>query len=95
MVGRSLSHLFFVDDLVLFAQVEESQARGVNDELVGRLCHTLGFHKVQNLEKYLGVPLFHNRVTNNTLHFVVDNVRSKLKSWDARKLSLVRKATLA
>ncbi|KAH1065107.1 hypothetical protein J1N35_030094 [Gossypium stocksii] len=38
---------------------------------------------------------FHERVTNNTLRFVVDKVRNKLSSWDARQLSLASRVTLA
>ncbi|KAA3453503.1 reverse transcriptase [Gossypium australe] len=45
--------------------------------------------------RYLGVPLFHDRVTKSTLNFVIEKVRSKLQNWDARKLSLARRITLA
>ncbi|KAK5811558.1 hypothetical protein PVK06_026904 [Gossypium arboreum] len=34
-----------------------------------------GFQEVQNLGKYLGIHLFHEKVTNHTLSFVVDKVR--------------------
>ncbi|KAA3489716.1 LINE-1 reverse transcriptase isogeny [Gossypium australe] len=54
---------------------------------VGELAHDLGH--------YLGVPLFHQRVTNNTMCFVMEKVRMKLQSWDARQLSIVGRATLA
>ncbi|KAA3480260.1 reverse transcriptase [Gossypium australe] len=43
-------------------------------------------HKVQNLGTYLGVPFLHDMPTNSTLNFV---------SWDARKLSIVGRVTLA
>lgn len=59
------------------------------------ICNILGFQRVQNLEKYLGVPLFHNRVIISTLRFVVYKVRSRLQNWDVKKLLLVRRATLA
>ncbi|KAH1038521.1 hypothetical protein J1N35_040264 [Gossypium stocksii] len=32
--------------------------------------------KVHNLGMYLGVPLFHEKVTNSTLRFAVDKVRN-------------------
>ncbi|KAA3465045.1 LINE-1 reverse transcriptase isogeny [Gossypium australe] len=51
--------------------------------------------EVQNLDFYLGVPLLHNRVTKSTFSFVVDKVRRKFNSWDARKLSIVGRVTLA
>lgn len=50
---------------------------------------------VHNLGCYLGVSLFHDKVMNNTLCFVVDRVRNKLSSWDARKIFLSRRITLA
>lgn len=48
---------------------------------------------VQNLGSYLRVPPFHDKVTNSTLRFVVDRVRNKFQSREARKLSLVGRAT--
>ncbi|MBA0778184.1 hypothetical protein Gotri_006078, partial [Gossypium trilobum] len=43
---------------------------------------------------HLGVPLLHDKVTSSTLRFVVDRVRSKLSSWDARQLSFASRVTL-
>ncbi|MBA0583369.1 hypothetical protein Gorai_014229, partial [Gossypium raimondii] len=47
-----------------------SKKRG--EEAGSNLCKILGLRKVQCLGKYLGIPLFHERVTNNFLRFVVD-----------------------
>ncbi|MBA0580657.1 hypothetical protein Gorai_022866, partial [Gossypium raimondii] len=68
--GPGLSHLFFVDDLLLFCKADEKG-------------------------KYLGVPLFRNRVGVNTFQFVLDKVRNRLNGWDVRKLSLARRLTLS
>ncbi|XP_012487975.1 uncharacterized protein LOC105801186 [Gossypium raimondii] len=54
-----------------------------------------GFQEVRNLGTYLGVPLLHERITKSTLSFIVDKVRKKLQSWDARKLSIAGRITLA
>ncbi|KAA3459207.1 reverse transcriptase [Gossypium australe] len=51
--------------------------------------------EVQNLGFYLGVPLLHSRVTKSTFSFVVEKIRHKLNSWNARKLSIAGKVTLA
>ncbi|XP_016679196.1 uncharacterized protein [Gossypium hirsutum] len=51
--------------------------------------------EVQNIGTYLGVPLLHDRVTKNTMSFFVDKIRKKLQSWDARKLSIAGRITLA
>ncbi|XP_052880528.1 uncharacterized protein LOC128286832 [Gossypium arboreum] len=45
---------------------------GVSDVLGSNLCCIIGFRKVNNIGSYLGVPLFHEKVTNNSLCFVVD-----------------------
>lgn len=55
----------------------------------------LGFQRIQKHGHYLEVPLFHQRVTNSTLQFVVEKVHEKLQSWDAKKLSIARRITLA
>ncbi|KAA3473450.1 LINE-1 reverse transcriptase isogeny [Gossypium australe] len=60
-----------------------------------QISQLFGFQEVQNLGMYLGVPLLHDRVTKNTLNFVVDKIRRKLHSWDARKLSFAGRITLA
>ncbi|KAH1130409.1 hypothetical protein J1N35_001787 [Gossypium stocksii] len=70
-------------------------SKGVNEDIQRRISGFLGIKVVQNLGTYLGVPLFHEKVTNNKLRFVVDKVRSKLSSWDARQLSLAGRITLA
>lgn len=59
------------------------------------ISNLLGFQKVQDMVHYIDVPLFHQRVTNSTLHFVVDKVRMKLQIWDARQLSIFGRVTLA
>ncbi|KAG8499648.1 hypothetical protein CXB51_006070 [Gossypium anomalum] len=51
--------------------------------------------EVQNLGTYLGITLLHDRIFKNTLNFVVDKIRRKLQSWDARWLSFVGRVTLA
>lgn len=61
----------------------------------GRLCGVLCFRQVQNLGFYLGVPLFHERITNSSLRFVVEKVKAKLQQWDARQLSLASRIALA
>ncbi|MBA0598088.1 hypothetical protein Gorai_007867, partial [Gossypium raimondii] len=67
----------------------------VDEDLNKRIGGILGFQTVTDLNTYLGVPIFHERVTNNTLRFVVDMARSKLHCWDARRLPLVGRVALA
>ncbi|KAL1112044.1 hypothetical protein V6Z11_D02G102300 [Gossypium hirsutum] len=70
-------------------------SKGVDEDIQRRISGFFGFQVVQNLSLYLGISLFHEKVTNNTLRFVIDKVRSKLCSWDARQLSLAGRITLA
>ncbi|KAH1032557.1 hypothetical protein J1N35_044731 [Gossypium stocksii] len=86
--GPPLSHLFFADDLLLFGHVNDNQAQIIKN-ILEAFCAFLGHRH------YLGVPLLHDKVTNSTLSFVVDRVRSKLSSWDARQLSFAGRITLA
>ncbi|MBA0631874.1 hypothetical protein Godav_000706 [Gossypium davidsonii] len=57
----------------------------MEDDLNDRLSSILGFQKVHNLGTYLGMPLFHNRITCSTLRFMVE----KGSSNRGRKISLV------
>lgn len=54
--------------------------KGVEESMALALSSLLGFQKVQDLGHYLGVPGFHQRVINSTMHFVVEKVRIKLQS---------------
>lgn len=67
----------------------------VDEALSNLLSNLLGFQKVHDLGTYLGIPLFHKRVTTSTLRFVVDKVLNKLSNWDAKKLSLASKVIFA
>lgn len=118
-----LSHLFFVNDFIIFSKANVQQAKLLKAILENFFCFSghkinagktniffssavrenlgriisgmLGFKKVEDLSYNFGVPLFHERATNNTLRFVVEKVRNKLQSWEARQLSLAGKLTLA
>ncbi|KAH1092288.1 hypothetical protein J1N35_019545 [Gossypium stocksii] len=70
-------------------------SRGVDDSSANTISSLFGFQKVRDLGRYLRVPLFHQRVTDNTLNFVVEKAREKLHSWDSKKLSIAGHVTLA
>ncbi|KAA3488041.1 LINE-type retrotransposon LIb DNA [Gossypium australe] len=70
-------------------------SKSVDTSLSDQISQLYGFQKVLNLRNYLGVPLLHDRVTKSTLNFVIEKVRSKLQKWEARKLSLAGRITLA
>ncbi|KAA3487461.1 Retrovirus-related Pol polyprotein LINE-1 [Gossypium australe] len=70
-------------------------SKGVDNNFGERISNLFGFQKVTNLGHYLVVPLFHDKVTNSTLNFVVERVRNMLSSWEASQFSLAGRATLA
>lgn len=55
----------------------------------------LSFQQVEELGTYLGVPLFHRRVTKNMFQFLVDKMQKKLNGFDAKLLSMARRTVLA
>ncbi|MBA0725266.1 hypothetical protein Golax_021863, partial [Gossypium laxum] len=56
-------------------------SRGVNNDPSAKLTSLLGFQKVHNLGTYLGMSLFHNRVTYSTLRFVVEKRKEDAQSY--------------
>ncbi|MBA0733991.1 hypothetical protein Gogos_017945 [Gossypium gossypioides] len=66
----------------------------MKESVADLISFLFGFQKVQNFGHYLRIPLFHQRVTNSTMYFVVEKVCGKLQSWDAKQLSIVGCVTL-
>lgn len=50
----------------------------IDSNYANDICSVLGFRKTDDWRIYLGLPLFHQRITTNTFKFVVDKVRWKL-----------------
>ena len=48
----------------------------------------LGFSVIADLDKYLGMPILHSRVSENTYQGVVDTVKRQLSGWNVSHLSL-------
>lgn len=59
------------------------------------ISYLLRIQVTEDLGIYLGIPLLHTRTTKKSFQFIIDKVRNKLTGWDARKLSLVGRITLA
>ncbi|KAK5785851.1 hypothetical protein PVK06_040472 [Gossypium arboreum] len=68
---------------------------GVNKSVRSKINDMLGFQEVNDLGHYLEISLFHKRVTNGIRNFLVERVRSRLSSWDAKRLSFAGRVTLA
>ncbi|KAA3467965.1 LINE-1 reverse transcriptase isogeny [Gossypium australe] len=99
--GPELLHLFFAGDLVIFCKAQLEQAR-LLESILKLFCANSG-HRISVRKSNIyfskstegGVPLLHERVTSSMLGFIVEKVRRKLQNWDARKLSIVGRITLA
>lgn len=100
--GPNLTHLFFADDLVLFAEASQEQittiaqcldrfskasgqkvslsksqiyfSKNVDGEEARKISDIAGIPASTNLGKYLGVPTFHGRVTNNMFSPMLDKM---------------------
>lgn len=59
-------------------------ARSFHPVEVRTLSALLGMPIVDNLRKYVGVPIIHNRVNKNTYQYVDTRVIKKLSSWHAK-----------
>nr|KYP49860.1 Putative ribonuclease H protein At1g65750 family [Cajanus cajan] len=119
--GLSLSHLTFVDDLILFSkasldQVEVIQSclelfckslgqkvslektriffsKNVGWSVREGISSTLGFQRMDNLGKYLGVPIQHDRVNKRLYSSIINKVNQRLSSWKAKTLFIARRLT--
>ncbi|CAN1177289.1 Putative ribonuclease H protein At1g65750 [Linum perenne] len=54
-----------------------------------------GIPLTQDLGKYLGVPVLHNRITSTTYQDIITRLDFKLAGWKAKQLSLAGRVTLA
>ncbi|XP_050386206.1 uncharacterized protein LOC126802601 [Argentina anserina] len=120
--GPKISHLFFADDLIFFAEASISQANALKKCLdifcalsgqavsyeksliycspntcsstatcVSRIC---GSPLTNDLGKYLGMPLIHERVNHHTYAGIYDKFQSRLSSWKSKTLSMAGRLVL-
>ncbi|QHO04624.1 LINE-1 retrotransposable element ORF2 protein [Arachis hypogaea] len=58
------------------------------------ISDALGFARTDNLRKYLGVPLHHNKVSGSTFDDIISKLNTRLNSWKVSSLSLAGRNTL-
>uniref|UniRef100_A0A2C9U764 Uncharacterized protein n=1 Tax=Manihot esculenta TaxID=3983 RepID=A0A2C9U764_MANES len=68
-------------------------SKNVNSITRRNLSRILGVETVEDLGKYLGIPLFNSRVYKRTFHYIIDKRHTKFSSWEASKVSLVGRVT--
>ncbi|VVA29155.1 PREDICTED: ribonuclease H At1g65750 [Prunus dulcis] len=95
--GLVVSHLFFVDDLVLVAETSPQQAKIMKDYLkdaAQEISNICGSPLTDNLGKYLGVPLLHYGPNKATFNSLLDKVHRRLVGWKGKLFSLAGRAIL-
>jgi hypothetical protein len=108
--GPTLSHLFFMDDVLLFTKATRSQVFMVEGNLtnfvnmlglkvnisksrafffssattirsrIESLVATIGIRQSSWLEKYIGFPMVHGRLTKSGYEFSIDKIQRRLAS---------------
>lgn len=66
----------------------------VNHMRTVELSASMGFHLMDDLGKYLEVPLLYSRVNKAIYNNILDKVAGKLSFWKISHLSLARRTTL-
>ena len=79
-INRTKTQLFF--------------SKNVHNDEASRIGNFLCFTITKDLEKYLGMPLLHSRVTRNTYHDIIDKAKKLLSGWNASQLSLAGRITV-
>ncbi|WCJ29423.1 LINE-1 retrotransposable element ORF2 protein [Euphorbia peplus] len=79
---------------VSFAKSRVFFSENTNDSVQDFICAELGVSKTDDLGKYLGVPIVHDRVTKANHRFVIDRVKGRLAGWKAKCLSFAGRTTL-
>lgn len=63
-------------------------SKNVHWDQRGDISNELGFQSTDDLGKYLGVPIFHKKVSRHTFNFVIDKVNQRLSTWKAANCRL-------
>ena len=59
-----------------------------------QVAKILGLPTTNHIRTYLGTPIFSTRQTASSYQYLVDNIRKRIKGWQARYLSIAARTTL-
>lgn len=69
-------------------------SKNVDGAMKNHLCHISSFQITDDIGKYLGVPILHDRVSRRSFQFILDKVDKRLSNWKANTLSFAGRFTL-
>lgn len=69
-------------------------SQNVDSRVRGQICSESSFQATNDLGKYLGVPVLHNRVSRSSFQFILDKIDQRLSGWKAKMLSFAGRLTL-
>lgn len=69
-------------------------SKNVGWQVKQQLSDALGIQWIEDLGKYLGVPILHKRASKETYNFILEKVTQRLSSWKSRNLSFAGRVTL-
>lgn len=65
----------------------------VSAQLAQAISNWSGFTKTNNLGKYMGVPLLHNKVSILIYSYVLEKIQERLFGWKVDRLSMAGRVT--
>ncbi|KAF7815401.1 putative ribonuclease H protein At1g65750 family [Senna tora] len=89
--GKNSIMLLEIDGMLAISSLELDFEKPFT---VWELSTSLGFTTIDDMGKYLGVPLIHGQVNQNTYSFIVYKVRNRLVSWKRNSLFLAGRVTM-
>lgn len=67
---------------------------GFTVEMKKKITSIRGIKFMENLGKYLGIPLLNNRASKENFNYIVEKVQARLSGWKSKNLSLADRCTL-
>lgn len=69
-------------------------SKNVDNQVKRRVCEVAGFQMMDDLRKYLGVPILYHRVNRNSFRFILDKVDQPVSNWKVKTLAFAGRVTL-